>query len=61
MIDAYTVQEQVKKYWSELYRPTSGDSLKREYPTVPVYVLVDQKLSEVKEVYLDSGRIILRA
>ena len=60
-MDAYDIQNQIRQAWSNLCRPTSGDSVKKNWPKVPVHVLVQGKLVEVKEVYVDSQKIILRA
>ena len=60
-MDAYDIQDKIRRAWSDLCRPTSGDSIKKNWPTVPVFTLVDGELREVKEVYVDSNKIILRA
>ena len=60
-MDAYDIQDRIRKAWSELCRPASGTSVKKNWPKVPVHVLVDGELREVKEVYVDSSKIILRA
>lgn len=60
-MDAYDIQDKIRKAWSELCRPASGASVKKEWPRIPVHVLVDGRLIEVKEVYVDAQKIILRA
>ena len=60
-MDAYDIQDKIRKAWGDLCRPISGASAKKDWPKVPVHVLVDGKLIEVKEVYVDDQKIILRA
>ena len=60
-MDAYDIQDKIRKAWGELCRPVSGSSVKKDWPKVPVHVLVNGELKEVKEVYVDSQKIILRA
>ena len=60
-MDAYDIQDKIRKAWSDLCRPASGSSVKKNWPKIPVHVLVDGKLVEIKDVYVDSQKIILRA
>ena len=60
-MDAYDIHQKILTLWQSLARPVSGASAKKAFPDVPVYVLIDNKLVTVEEVYLDSGKIILRA
>lgn len=60
MIDAYDALDKIKRYWQQLSQPGSAQ-LKPHYPTVPLYTLVGSKLYQVHEIYLDGGKIVLRA
>lgn len=60
-MDAYDIQHRIRTLWETIARPSSGDSLNKVYPETPVYVLIDNKLVSVTEVYLDDRKIILRA
>lgn len=59
-MDAYDIQQRIKALWETIARPISGSSVNKVFPEVPVYVLIDNKLISVKEVYLDNRKIILR-
>lgn len=59
-MDAYDIHQKIQALWQSLATPASGASVKKSFPEVPVYVLIDNKLVTVQEVYLDSGKIILR-
>lgn len=60
-MDAYDIQNRIRTLWETVARPNSGDSPNKVFPETPVYVLIDNKLVSVKEVYLDDRKIILRA
>ena len=60
-MDAYDIQLRIKALWASIATPISGSSAKKVFPETPVYVLIDNKLVSVKEVYLDDRKIILRA
>lgn len=60
-MDAYDIQQRIRTLWETVARPISGSSAKKVFPETPVYVLIDNKLVSVKEVYLDDRKIILRA
>ena len=60
-MDAYDIQHRIRTLWETVAKPISGDSLNKVFPETPVYVLIDNKLVSVKEVYLDDRKIILRA
>lgn len=60
-MDAYDIQQRIKALWETIARPISGSSANKVFPETPVYVLIDNKLVSVKEVYLDDRKIILRA
>lgn len=60
-MDAYDIQQKIRALWETVARPISGSSAKKVFPETPVYVLVEDKLVSVTEVYLDDKKIILRA
>lgn len=60
-MDAYDIQQQIRAIWETVAKPASGTTLSKIFPETPVYVLVEGKLVTVQEVYLDSGKIILKA
>lgn len=60
-MDAYDIQQKIRALWETVARPISGSSAKKVFPETLVYVLVEDKLVSVTEVYLDDKKIILRA
>ena len=59
MIDAYDIQQSIRSMWGSLSRIVSGDSVKKTFPEVPVYVKIDDKLLVVTNVKEVDGKIIL--
>ena len=60
-MDAYDIQQRIKSLWETVATPTSGDTLNKVFPQTPVYVLVDDKLIAVDDVYIDDRKIIIVA
>ena len=60
MIDAYDLQQKLRSLWGDLSRVVSGASAKKTFPTVPVYVKLDDKLLVVSNVEVEENKIILR-
>ena len=60
MLDAYIILKRVEEYWRKLSVVHSGASLKPDYPTIPINVLVNGQLYQVTDCYLDDKKIILR-
>lgn len=58
-MDAYDVQQSIRSFWGELSRIVSGDSVKKSFPTVPVYVKIDGRLVIVKSASIENNKIIL--
>jgi hypothetical protein len=59
MIDAYDLNQTIRNMWSNLARMVSGDSVKKSFPPVPVYVNVDGKLFVVSAINEVDGKIIM--
>ena len=60
-MDAYDIQKKIKTLWETVAQPVSGDTLNKVFPETPVYVLINDKLIPVGDVYIDDRMIILRA
>lgn len=60
-MDAYDIQQRIKSLWETVATPVSGDSINKVFPQTPVYVLVDDKLIAVDDVYIDDRKIIIVA
>jgi hypothetical protein len=45
--------------WSTLSRIVSGDSVKKTFPQVPVYVRIDDKLLVVSNASIQDDKIVL--
>lgn len=59
MIDAYDLQQSLRSMWSTLSRIVSGDSVKKTFPQVPVYVRIDDKLLVVSNASIQDDKIVL--
>lgn len=59
-MDAYDIQNRIRTLWGDLSRIVSGASAKKTFPTVPVYVKLDDKLLVVSNVEVEENKIILR-
>ena len=59
MLDVYDMLPKLTKYWQELSRPQSA-TMQPKYNPVPLYVLHNNKLHPVQELYLDGGRVVAR-
>ena len=60
-MDAYDIQSRIKTLWETVALPSSGDTINKVFPETPVYVLVDDKLIAVDDVYIDDRKIIIVA
>ena len=60
-MDAYDIQKKIKALWETVAQPASGDTLNKVFPQTPVYVLIDDKLVAVDDVYIDDRKIIIVA
>ena len=60
-MDAYDIQKKIKALWETVAQPVSGDTLNKVFPQTPVYVLIDDKLVAVDDVYIDDRKIIIVA
>ena len=60
-MDAYDIQHKIKTLWETVSLPNSGDSPNKVFPETPVYVLIDNKLVSVEDVYIDDRKIIIVA
>ena len=59
MLDIYDMLPKLTKYWQELSRPQSA-AITPKYNPVPLYVLHNNQLHPVKELYVDGGRVVAR-
>lgn len=59
MIDAYDIQNKILNAWRSLSITLSGASIKRDYPTVLVYVRVGEEIHAVSSLQVEDGKIIL--
>ena len=59
MMDAYDLQQKIVAAWRELSTTLSGATIKRDYPHVPVYVRIGDKLQTVSSLQIEDGKIIL--
>lgn len=59
-MDAYDLQRQIFKSWQELSSLTSGESVEKRYPTVPVYVEVDGRAHIVTNAVTIDNKLILK-
>lgn len=60
-MDAYDIQHRIKTLWETVAVPTSGDTLNKVFPETPVYILINDKLISVDDVYIDDRKIIIVA
>ena len=60
-MDPYDIQQRIKTLWETVAQPASGDTLNKVFPQTPVYVLIDDKLISVEDVYIDDRKIIIVA
>lgn len=60
-MDAYDIQQRIKTLWETVALPNSGTSPNKVFPETPVYILIDDKLIPVNDVYIDDRKIIIVA
>lgn len=60
-MDAYDIQNRIRTLWETVAQPASGDTLNKVFPETPVYVLINDKLIPVDDVYIDDRKIIIVA
>ena len=60
-MDAYDIQHRIRTLWETVAQPASGDTLNKVFPETPVYILIDDKLIPVNDVYIDDRKIIIVA
>lgn len=60
-MDAYDIQTRIKTLWETVALPSSGASPNKVFPETPVYILIDDKLIPVNDVYIDDRKIIIVA
>ena len=59
MIDAYNIQQLLFKFWQSLTTIPSGATFKPQFPEVPLYVRVGDKLLVVTDIKIEDQKIIL--
>jgi len=58
-MDAYHLHQQILEGWRQLSRLPSGASVQNTFPTVPVYVKIDQHLVKVTGVEINDNQIVV--
>jgi hypothetical protein len=59
-MDAYQIHQRIFDAWKLLAPNFSASDVKKQYNTVPVYVDIEGKLVEIKDVTMIRDKVVLK-
>jgi len=59
-MDIYLLQQKLLDAWRTLVMRSDAGSIKKEWNTIPAYVMINNELVVVKDMELIDGKVVLK-